>query len=72
MARIGTCTADEDSKLKDSVQMHGGKDWTSIATLIPGRTNSQCHDRWRKALNPSIARSNGSTGIWTEEEDIKL
>jgi hypothetical protein len=32
-----TCrwTADEDIKLKDSVQTHGGKHWDGIAALVP-------------------------------------
>jgi hypothetical protein len=37
---MGTWTADEDIKLKNSVQMHGGKDWATIAALVPGRTKN--------------------------------
>jgi protein involved in temperature-dependent protein secretion len=40
-------TEDEDSKLKDAVQTHGGKDWAAITALVPGRTRRQCWDRWR-------------------------
>jgi hypothetical protein len=36
-------TVVEDSKLKDAVQMHGGKNWVAISALIPGRTNIQCY-----------------------------
>jgi hypothetical protein len=40
-------TVDEDSKLKDAFQTHGGKNWSGIAALVPGRTKSQCHSRWK-------------------------
>jgi hypothetical protein len=43
--RTGTWTEDEDIKLKDAVQMHGGKNWIAIAALVPGRTKSQCNSR---------------------------
>jgi myb proto-oncogene protein len=58
--------------LKDAVQKHGGKDWLAISALVPGRTNSQCRQRWHYALNPSINRASGRTGKWSEDEDIKL
>jgi myb proto-oncogene protein len=65
--RTGKWAKDEDSKLKDAVQTHGGKNWGAITALVPGRTQRQCRNRWDHALNPSIAR-----GTWTEDEDIKL
>jgi hypothetical protein len=70
--RAGAWVEDEDSKLKDAVQTHGGKDWAAIAALVPGRTKSQCSHRWHNALNPRFDRANGRTGTWTEDEDIKL
>jgi hypothetical protein len=70
--RAGKWTADEDSKLKDAAQKHGGKSWNAIAALIPGRTKTQCSSRWHTALNPSIAPTAGSTGKWTPDEDSKL
>jgi uncharacterized protein (DUF2237 family) len=42
----GKWTAVEDSKLKDAVQKHGGRDWGAISALIPGRTKIQCLSRW--------------------------
>jgi hypothetical protein len=72
MVRAGYWTSDEDNKLKDAVQTHGGKDWAGIATLVPGRTNIQCRGRWLSALDPSIGRTPGRTGIWTTDEDVKL
>jgi hypothetical protein len=70
--RTGSWTEEEDLKLKYSVEMHSGKDWVAIATLVPDRTRKQCHNRWKDILDPSIDRANGRTGSWTEEEDIKL
>ncbi len=70
--RKGKWTAVEDSKLKDAVQMHGGKDWAAISTMVPGRTRTQCWFRWKDALDPSINRTNGRTGKWAEDEDCKL
>jgi myb proto-oncogene protein len=61
-ARAGRWTADEDGKLKDAVQTHGGKDWAAIAALVPGRTKSQCWSRWNVTLDPNIDRAGGRTG----------
>jgi hypothetical protein len=68
----GKWTPVEDSKLKDAVQMHGGKNWAAIASLVPGRTNRQCSSRWHNVLDPSIGRANGRSGNWTAVEDSKL
>jgi hypothetical protein len=70
--RKGTWREDEDSKLKDAVQRHGGKNWGAIAALLPGRTLKQCNNRWHIALDPSIDRSNARRGQWTADEDKKL
>jgi myb proto-oncogene protein len=68
----GKWTEDEDQKLKYSVQMHGGKDWVAIATLVPGRAPSQCRSRWLAVLDPNIALMASCAGKWTEDEDLKL
>jgi hypothetical protein len=70
--RTGKWTEDEDIKLKDAVQLHGGKDWAAITALVPGRTKKQCSRRWDDVLNPSIALTAGCTGKWTTDEDSKL
>jgi myb proto-oncogene protein len=70
--RVGTWAEDEDQKLVDAVQTHGGKDWVAIAALIPGRTKIQCWKRWKDVLDPSIDRVNKRTGKWSKDEDIKL
>jgi hypothetical protein len=71
-ARTGAWTEDEDIKLKDAARLHGGKNWGSIAALVPGRTKVQCSRRWHDALKHSIDRTSGRTGKWAEDEDIKL
>jgi hypothetical protein len=70
--RTGKWTEDEDSKLRDAVQRHDGKDWVAMASLVPGRTRNQCRHRWQNILDPSIDRANGRTGMWTAVEDSKL
>jgi myb proto-oncogene protein len=52
--------------------MHGDKDWVAVAWLVSSRTKIKCHNRWRDVLDPSIDRSNGRTGKWGKDEDIKL
>jgi hypothetical protein len=70
--RTGKWTEDEDSKLKDAVQLHGGKDWVVIAALVQGRTGKQCYSRWHDFLKHSIDGATGRTGRWTGDEDNKL
>jgi myb proto-oncogene protein len=66
--RRGSWTVLEDNKLKDAVQAHGGKNWGAIAALVPGRTQSQCRNRWHNILDPSIDRTSGRRGKWTSIE----
>jgi hypothetical protein len=72
MARAGQWTADEDSKLNDAVQMHGSKNWVTVAALIPDRTSDQCGIRWRDVVDPSIGRAMARVGQWKADEDKKL
>jgi myb proto-oncogene protein len=68
----GKWTEDEDLKVKATVQSHGGMDWATIATMVPGRTEKQCSNRWHNGLDPRIALKAGSTCQWTEDEGLKL
>jgi hypothetical protein len=65
-------TAVEDSKLKDAVQTHGGKNWAAIATLLPGRTKSQCSCRWHDVLLSSTDGATACRRNWTAVEDDTL
>jgi hypothetical protein len=69
---MGTWTEEEDIKLKDAVQTHGGKNWGAIASLVPGRDEKRCRSRWYNAFNPSIYLATGRSGEWTEDEIDKL
>jgi hypothetical protein len=71
-ARAGKWTVDEDKKLKDAVQMHGGKDWAAVCALVPGRTKNQCRTRWHGALVSNIDPTMAHAGKWTADEDKKL
>jgi hypothetical protein len=55
----GTWNPEEDRKLTKAVKMHGN-DWVAVATLVPGRTNNQCHIRWTRSLDSS---NNGKKGV---------
>jgi hypothetical protein len=70
--RMGKWTVGEDNKLKDAVQMCGGKKWDAIAALVPDRTKVQCSNRWHHVLDPNLDRANESMGEWTAVEDSKL
>jgi hypothetical protein len=73
LGRSGKWKEDEDIKLKNAVHKHGGKNWAAIAALVPGRTSSQCSNRWHRVLDPSISpTANRRTGKWNEDEDTKL
>jgi myb proto-oncogene protein len=68
--RTGKWVEDEDIKLKDAAQTHGGKNWGAIAALVPDRTRIQCHNRWVDVLDPN--ETTRRTGTWTAVEDRKL
>jgi myb proto-oncogene protein len=50
-ALTGKWSEDEDIKLKDAVQTHGGKNWAAIAALVPSRTERQCRNRRNKYMD---------------------
>jgi hypothetical protein len=69
--RKGKWTTTEDCNLTAAVQAYGGKNWAAIATLVPGRTKSQCYNRWY--VDPSIDQTpTRHTDKWGEDEVIKL
>jgi hypothetical protein len=71
-ARTGKWTAEEDKKLKDAAHTHNGKNWETIAALVPGRTKIQCCKRWHNALDPNIGRTTARVCKWTADEVKKL
>jgi hypothetical protein len=71
-ARVGRWTADEDKKLKNAAQTHGGKDWAAVAALVPGRTKKQCRQRWHDSMAVNIYPATARAGKWSAVEDGKL
>ena len=59
-------TAEEDKKLKELVDQYG-REWSKIASMLPGRTGRQCRDRWANYVDPNI-----STKPWTQQDDNLL
>jgi hypothetical protein len=70
--RTGRWTQDEDDNLKEAAERYGGQNWEAVSMLVPSRTQRQCRDRWRNALDPSVDMAMARTGHWTAEEDILL
>ncbi|KAK9691512.1 hypothetical protein RND81_09G201800 [Saponaria officinalis] len=64
--RVGKWSDDEDKRLMVAVTLFD-KSWHRVAQFVPGRTQSQCRERWVNVLDPSLKRCE-----WTEEEDLKL
>ncbi|XP_030589655.1 v-myb avian myeloblastosis viral oncogene homolog-like 2a [Archocentrus centrarchus] len=60
-------TQEEDENLKILVSNIGKKDWKTIASFLPGRTEYQCMHRWQKHLDPELVK-----GFWSKEEDEKI
>ncbi|KAE8792309.1 Myb-like protein L [Hordeum vulgare] len=65
--RVGRWSEDEDKRLLVSVKIFRSGSWNKIAQFVPGRTQSQCGERWRNVLDPDIDH-----GEWRPEEDSKL
>lgn len=60
----GPWKEEEDQKLGELVDKYGPKDWSTIASHIPGRIGKQCRERWFNHLSPDVRKTN-----WTPEED---
>ncbi|CAK6976363.1 v-myb avian myeloblastosis viral oncogene homolog-like 2a [Scomber scombrus] len=60
-------TQEEDENLKILINNFGRKDWKTISSFLPGRTEVQCMQRWKKYLHPDIVK-----GSWSKEEDDKI
>eukprot|EP00850_Spirogloea_muscicola_P024513 SM000959S24666 [mRNA] locus=s959:21:2257:+ [translate_table: standard] len=60
-------TAEEDRRLIYAVRTYGQQKWRKIAVHVPGRSDTQCRERWHNVLNPEVDR-----GDWTPDEDQLL
>jgi hypothetical protein len=63
----GSWTRHEDEIIVQFVTKYGTKNWTKLASLLPGRIGKQCRERWRNHLDPSNTKE-----PWTPEEDEML
>ena len=65
----GSWTPEEDDIIRHAVveSVSGNIKWSKIGTSLPGRTGTQCRNRWMSKLDPSISKKE-----WTEEEDAIL
>ncbi|CAH2078510.1 unnamed protein product [Thlaspi arvense] len=61
-------TPEEDEQLREAVNLLGEKDWQSVANMLKGRTGTQCSNRWKKSLHPTIE----TKGTWSSEEEKRL
>ncbi|XP_072304914.1 v-myb avian myeloblastosis viral oncogene homolog-like 2a isoform X2 [Eucyclogobius newberryi] len=60
-------TPEEDEDLKLLVGKYGQKDWKTISSFFPGRSEAHCMNRWSRSVNPVLVK-----GYWTEEEDQQV
>jgi hypothetical protein len=60
-------TADEDHALSVAVAKYGAKSWKRTTTYVKDRDHSQCLQRWRKTLDPTLIK-----GFWSKEKDQQL
>ncbi|ORX60073.1 hypothetical protein BCR36DRAFT_342388, partial [Piromyces finnis] len=60
-------TPEEDKKLNFAVKIYGER-WNKVSILLPGRTDGQCRERYKNALDPQVNRNK----IWSKEEILKL
>ncbi|EAY19677.1 Myb-like DNA-binding domain containing protein [Trichomonas vaginalis G3] len=60
-------SAEEDSKLRELVKLHGCKDWKIISENMENRSPRQCRDRWFHYLSSEV-----NNRPFTEDEDNLL
>jgi hypothetical protein len=61
--RRGKWLPEEDESLLTAVALYGKK-WSLVATLVPGRSDVQCRERYANCLDPEVNKD-----PWNEQED---
>jgi hypothetical protein len=56
-------TKEEDDVVREMVSVHGPKQWSQIASKIPGREGKQCRERWLNHLRPDLRKAE-----WSQSE----
>jgi hypothetical protein len=64
-------TEEDDEKLRILVILKREKNWEKISKEIQGKSPSQCKNRWKTALSPSIVKVT-ERRKWVPEEDDNL
>ena len=59
--------SEEDQKLKELIEKHGGKKWKAIAKEMDRRSPAQCRQRWAGLSNPNKVKRS-----WSKEENSHL
>jgi len=67
----GQWTEEEDEKLRILIILKREKNWERIAKELVGKSPSQCKQRWKTSLSPSIIKIT-ERRKWVPEEDEKL
>lgn len=52
-SRKGPWSPEEDAKLNAAIALFGQR-WFLVATMVPGRTDTQCRERYCNVLDPSL------------------
>ncbi|XP_054583522.1 snRNA-activating protein complex subunit 4 [Eptesicus fuscus] len=65
--RKGLWTPEEDTKLLQAVAKYGEHDWCKIREEVPGRSDTQCRERYIRRLHFSVKK-----GRWSPKEEEKL
>ncbi|XP_054632434.1 v-myb avian myeloblastosis viral oncogene homolog-like 2a isoform X2 [Dunckerocampus dactyliophorus] len=60
-------TPEEEENLKILVKNFGERNWKTIASLLPGRTEAQCIHHWKNSNDNEPVK-----GCWSKEEDKKI
>ncbi|XP_066569062.1 snRNA-activating protein complex subunit 4 isoform X2 [Amia ocellicauda] len=63
----GHWSKEEDEMLLKAVAKYGTRDWWKIRDEVPGRSDSQCRDRYVDCLSEDVKK-----GKWSPEEETKL
>jgi hypothetical protein len=63
----GSWTREEDETILGFVEQNGAKNWTKLASNLPGRTGKQCRERFKNHLDPSVDRNS-----WSDSDDQRL
>lgn len=65
--KTGKWTPEEDEALMRALALYGPK-WSKVATMVAGRSDVQCRERYVNCLDPTVKKNQK----WTTDEDTSL